>query len=169
MIGRDGPALEGRRGGWGLRSWWVRRGISAKLMSARSRQRVQTIHVIAPVWKPRADFGVKSLCQKPVRKKCVPKRSGWPITSSLRRFLKFTSWLNRWAEKSPAEAGPSVVVPRSRSRIVVKNSLIAMTNRILGKVTGAKGDEGAHVLSMRSSAFRWPRGHFARRPNETTF
>jgi hypothetical protein len=86
MIGGDGPAIEGGVGDWGCILWWVRRGISAKLMSARSRQRIRTIHVIAPVWKPRADFGVKSLCQKPVRTKCVPRRSGWPITSSLTPF-----------------------------------------------------------------------------------
>ena len=82
MIGGDGPALGGGAVGWGLRAWRALRGINAKLMSARSRRRIQTIRDIAPVWKPRADFGVKSLCQKIAGMKCIPKRSGWPITSS---------------------------------------------------------------------------------------
>jgi hypothetical protein len=86
MIGGDGPPSTGGGAGGGLRLWWVRRGISAKLMSACSRRRIQTIRDIAPGWKPRADFGVKSLCQKPVRTKCVPKRNGWPTTSKLTPF-----------------------------------------------------------------------------------
>jgi hypothetical protein len=71
---------------WGLRLWWVRRGISAKLMSVRVWQGIWTILVIAPVWKPRADFGVRLPCQRHVRTKRVQNRDGWLITSSLTPF-----------------------------------------------------------------------------------
>jgi hypothetical protein len=51
-------------------------------MSVHVRQRIQTILVTARAWKPRADFGVRLLCQRPVRTKRVQNRNGRPITSS---------------------------------------------------------------------------------------
>jgi hypothetical protein len=81
-------------------------------------------------------------------------RVAWAVSS------KFTRWLNRWAEKSPAEAGPSVVVPRSRSRIVVKNSLTGRTNRwARSPARGERGnsrssDEIETCFSVAPWAFR---------------
>jgi hypothetical protein len=94
---------------WGLRLWWVRRGISAKLMSVRVWQGIQTILVIAPVWKPRADFGVRLPCQRHVRTKRVQNRDGWLITSSLTRFPSARP--NLQARRNTTSVWSSKVIP----------------------------------------------------------
>jgi hypothetical protein len=73
MIGGDGPASTG--GVVGMRLWWVRRGISAKRMSVRVRRKIQTILVIAPVWKSRANFGVSGTARPPDRRRPLTGRA----------------------------------------------------------------------------------------------
>jgi hypothetical protein len=92
----------------------VRRGISAKLMSVRVWQGIQTVLIIAPAWKPRADFGARLPCQRPVRTKRVQNRDGWLITSSLTPFPICQAHL---AGKPEHESPSSSVCGRSmRSR-----------------------------------------------------